>query len=255
MNIKQKWNCLNRGNNKFASIIAVAVFVIGLTSPATVFAETVAMIGTGQVGSTLGTRFASIGHKIIYGSRTPEREDVQALVAATGNGASAATPAEAARQAEIVVLALPWGVAEEVTIGLGDLSGKIIIDPINPRAVGEDGWRDYPSNTSNAERIQNLAPDAKVVKAFSTFSLDTMTDPSIEDFPVTIPLVGNDPEAKAVVAEICEALGFETIDFGPVRYAHIVEGLYLLRANARNNDIYFEWNFAPGRKPAVIRPF
>lgn len=251
MSIEQKWKTIKCGKSKFVSIIAVAVFVVGLTSPATVFAYTIAMIGTGDVGSTLGTRFASIGHQIIYGSRTPEREDVQALVATTGNGASATTPAEAARQAEIVVLALPWDVAEEVTIGLGDLSGKIIIDPINPRLVGEDGWRDYPSYTSNAERIQILAPNAKVVKAFSTFSLDTMTDPSINDHTVTIPLVGNDSEAKAVVAEICEALGFETMDFGPVRYAHIVEGLYLLRANARFYDNYFEWNFAPGRKPAV----
>jgi 8-hydroxy-5-deazaflavin:NADPH oxidoreductase len=255
MNIERMWTCVFYGKSKVVSFVAVVILVLGLTGPLTAFADTIAVIGTGDVGSTLGTRFASIGHQIIYGSRTPERDDVQTLVAATGNGASATTPAQAARQAEIIVLALPWVVAEEVTISLGDLSGKIIIDPINPRLVDEDGWRDYPTYISNAERIQILAPNAKVVKAFSTFSLDTMIDPTIEDFPVTIPLVGNDSEAKAVVAELCEALGFETMDLGPVRYAHIVEGLYLLRTNARLNDNYFEWHFAPGRKPAVIRQY
>lgn len=222
------------------------VLLAGFSTPAGVSAETIAMIGTGQVGSALGPRLASLGHRIVYGSRSPEREDVQALVAATGAGASAATPAEAARQADIVLIGLPWDVAEEVVLSLGDLSGKIIIDPINPRIVGEDGFADYPTYTSNAERIQNLAPNARVVKAFNTISVNTMIDPNVLGFPVTIPLVGNDAEAKAVVAEICEALGFKTLDFGPIRYAHILEGLYLLRSNSRLYDQHFEWSFPEG---------
>ena len=230
-----------------ASALSFAlVLLAGLATPAGVSAEMIAMIGTGEVGSALGRRLASLGHKIVYGSRSPEREDVQALVAATGAGASAVTPAEAARQADIVLIGLPWDVAEDVVRGLGDLSGKIIIDPINPRIVGEDGFADYPTYTSNAERIQNLAPNAKVVKAFNTISVNTMIDPSVLGHPVTIPLVGNDAEAKAVVAEICEALGFETLDFGSVRYAHILEGLYLLRANSRLYDQHFEWSFPEG---------
>ena len=140
-------------------------------------------------------------------------------------------------------MAIPWSVAEDVLVSLGDVSGKIIIDPINPRVVNEQRRVDYPTHVSNAERLQALAPRAMVVKAFSTISADTMGDPGLVDHPITIPIVGNDPEAKAVVAEICHQLGFETIDFGQVHYANIIEGLYLLRANARLNDIYFEWNY------------
>ncbi len=76
-----------------------------------------------------------------------------------------------------------------------------------------------------------------------------MIDPTLLNHPITIPLVGNDAEAKAIVAEICQALGFETLDFGPVRYAHILEGMYLLRVNARINDVYFEWNYPKSRRP------
>jgi predicted dinucleotide-binding enzyme len=221
----------------------VGALLIGCVGPAIVSAETIAIIGTGSVGSALGPRFAETGHTVIYGSRTPEREDVQALVAATSGDASATMPPQAAQAADIVLLAIPWSVAEDVLVSLGDLSGKIIMDPINPRVEGEGGWRDYPTYISNAERLQALAPRSMVVKAFSTFSSETMINPGAADHPVSIPIAGNDAEAKARVAEICEALGFETIDFGPVRFAHIIEGLYLLRANARLNDVRFEWNY------------
>ena len=159
------------------TLCLVAAFCIGFVAPTIVNAETIAIIGTGSVGSALGPRFADNGHTVVYGSRTPEREDVQTLVAATSGDAAATTPPEAAQMADIVLLAIPWTVAEDVLVSLGDLSGKIIIDPINPRVVGEEGLRDYPSFISNAERMQTLAPQSMVVKAFSTFSASTMADP------------------------------------------------------------------------------
>ena len=202
------------------------------------------MIGTGDVSRAFGPRFAELGHQVVYGSRTPERADVQEMVRITGDGASAALPADAAAQADIVMLNVPWSVAEEVMLGLGDLSGKIVIDPINPRVVDEDGYRNYPTYTSNAERIQNLAPRAFVVKAFNTISADTMVDPDVTGHPVTIPIVGNDVAAKETVIGLAQALGYEAVILGPVRYAHVVEGLYLLRTNARDlGGDHFEYHF------------
>ena len=207
-------------------------------------AETIALIGTGEVSRAFGPRLTELGHQVVYGSRTPERIDVLEMVQATGDGASAALPANAAAQADIVMLNVPWSVAEEVALGLGDLSGKIVIDPINPRVVDEDGYRNYPTYTSNAERIQNLAPRAFVVKAFNTISADTMINPDVLGHPVTIPVVGNDADAKATVIGLAEALGYEAVDLGPVRYAHVVEGLYLLRTNARDlAGEHFEFHF------------
>lgn len=217
--------------------------ILLLIAPTKVFADSIAVIGTGSVGSALGPRFAEIGYEVIYGSRSPQSAEVQDLVAATTGNASATTQPMAAQQADIILMAVPWTVAEEVLVSLGDLSGKVIIDPVNPRVINEEGWADYPSFISNAERLQSLAPNAKVVKAFSSISADTMIDPSLVDHPITIPLAGNDAEAKALVANICHNLGYETLDFGEVRYAHIIEGLYLLRANSRKNGAYFEWSY------------
>jgi NADPH-dependent F420 reductase len=209
-------------------------------------AETIAMIGTGNVGSALGQRFSGLGHTIVYGSREPTRSDVQSLVAATGSDASATTPRDAAEQADIVVLAVPANVIESVTRELGNLAGRIVIDPTNPRAIAEDGLRDFPFHDSNAERVQAIAPDALVVKAFSTLGANTMLDPSLAEGPVSIPMAGDDAGAKRMVAELASGIGLHPVDVGPLRYAHVIEGLHYLRFNAgRFDEARVNFYFSP----------
>ena len=197
-----------------------------------IHAETIAMIGTGSVASALGPAFATLGHEIIYGSRSPDRDEVRELIARTGGSATVTGQREAAQRAQIVVLAVPWNVVETVVTNLGDLSGKIVIDPTNPRIVGDDGLRDYAVETSNGELIQSWAPDAYVVKAFNTMTWETMVDPDSTGGPVTVPIVGNNREAKAAVASLITGMGLEPIDLGPIRYAHALESMYLLWGNA-----------------------
>ncbi len=205
--------------------------ILGLILPGLVPAETIAIIGTGNVANGLGPQFARLGHTVVYGSRNPSRDEVIALVESTGNGASAATPAQAASSADIVVLAVPGGAIETVTKGLGDLAGKIIIDPTNPLRRREDGLFEMGVETSNAELIQGWAPDAFVVKAFNTLNWRTMADPDSASGPVSIPLVGDNAAAKATVASLVEGIGLEPIDVGPIRHAHIVEGMLILWLN------------------------
>ena len=209
----------------------------------TTFAETIAIIGTGEVAHALGPEFAILGHDIVYGSRSPNREEVRELVARTGGSASATGQSEAAAQANIVVLAVPWNVVEVVVANLGDLSGKIVIDPTNPRMVGDDGLRDYSVDPSNGEWVQRWAPEAKVVKAFNTMNWVTMVDPASTGGPVTVPIAGNDAQAKATVATLVKGLGLEPIDLGPIRYAHAIESLYILWGNARTLGTPFNYHF------------
>ncbi len=211
------------------SILAiVATLLIGTTA----FADTIAIIGTGDVGGALGPAFAQQGNTIVYGSREPQRREVAELVERTGPGASAKTPAEAAAAATIVVLAVPGLLVEEITRGLGDLSGKIIIDPTNPLKREADHL-EHAVSTSNTEIIQAAAPGAKVVKAFNTLSWSTMVDPSSAGGPVSIPLAGNDLQAKHKVAELVQGMGLEPIDVGPAENAHWVEGMLMLWINNR----------------------
>ena len=210
--------------------IAIATALSLLCAPA--LADTIAVIGTGDVGGALGPEFAAQGHTIVYGSRNPERDRVKELVANSGEGASATTPADAAAQADIVVLAVPGLMVEEITRSLGDLSGKIIIDPTNPLERRMNRL-EHAVDTSNAEIIQAAAPGAYVVKAFNTLNWATMVDPSSAGGPVSIPLVGDNARAKEKVAELVAGMGLEPIDVGPLRDARWVEGMLILWINNR----------------------
>jgi NADPH-dependent F420 reductase len=222
-------------------LAAAAIAAVGGLWTGEVFAETVALIGTGNVGAALGRRFAEQGHDVVYGSRDPADADVRSLVATTGHGAVAVAPADAAARSDIIVLAVPWSAAEDVVRGLGDLRGKILVDPTNPRVMAGDGFADYPIEDSIAERIAALAPGAHVVKAFNTLGAETMLDPKLAEGPVTIPLVGDDRAAKARIAALAREIGLEAVDVGPLRHARIIEGLHYLRANALDGRINFHF--------------
>ena len=223
-------------------ILCLIPMALGLAAQGPASAETIAIIGTGNVAGALGPGFAAQGHDIVYGSRDPGRADVQELVARTGGNASAMGQAEAAAGADIVVVAVPGGVAEDVVRGLGNLAGKIILDPTNRVAPGDDGFMDHAVETSNGELIQALAPDAYVVKAFNTLNYRTMIDPG---GPVTIPIAGNNTDAKAVVAGLVEGMGLEPVDVGPIRSAHVLEGMLTIWINARSAGAPYDYHFRP----------
>jgi predicted dinucleotide-binding enzyme len=207
-----------------------------LLLPLTAAAETIAIVGTGSVGGALGPEFAALGHTVVYGSRDPEQKKVADLVARTGRGASAGSPAEAAAAAQIVVLAVPGLLVEEITRGLGDLGGKIVIDPTNPLIWNEDGSIELAEGPSNSERIRDAAPGARVVKAFNTLNWRTMVDPGISGGPVSIPLAGDDEAAMRAVADLATGLGLEPVDVGPLTNARYLEGMAVLLLTNRLGD-------------------
>ena len=206
------------------AIAAVLVLIFGM-APA--IAETIAVIGTGKVGSALGTELAAEGHTIVYGSRDPTREAVRSLVARSGADARATFQSDAIKDADIVILAVPGMLASDIAASLGDLSGKIIIDPTNPVKFSDNGIK-HGVATSNGELIQDAAPGAFVVKAFNALSWQYMIDPDASGGPISIPIVGNDADAKATVATLIESLDLHAIDLGRIEHARWVEGMAVL---------------------------
>ena len=100
-----------------------------LLLPVFVSAETIAIIGTGNVGMALGTEFAAQGHTIIYGSRSPDSLKAQDLVDKTGEGTSAMLPVDAAQASDVVVLAVPGMVVEDVAKAFNTINWQQMIDP------------------------------------------------------------------------------------------------------------------------------
>ena len=225
--------------------LSIAVALATLLSGA-VAADTIAVIGTGGVGSALGPRFAAAGHTVVYGSRTPDDAEVQALVAETGHDSRATSQAEAVQEADIVLLAIPWAPAQSIVEGLGPLDGKIIIDPINALAFGAEKSVGLAADPSAAELIQTWAPGAHVVKAFNTLTRAFMVDPSAVGGLITIPLAGDNEDAKATVADLVSAVGLMPLDVGPLSHARAVEAMgQLYVAQGYQGRTRFEFYLRP----------
>ena len=186
----------------------------------------IAVLGTGNVGQALGTRLAACSHTIVYGSRTPGSEKSRALAAETP-GARVTSWHEAAAESEVVILATPWETAPQVIKACDGLAGKVLIDCINPLNADFSGLA-LGFDTSCAERIQQWAPEASVVKAFNSVSAATMRDPRYGDVAATLFYCGDDEAAKRITAELAEQLGFQPVDAGPLENARYLEPLAML---------------------------
>lgn len=205
-----------------------------LCSPLVASADTIAIIGTGNVGIALGTEFAAQGHSVIYGSRSPLSLKTMDAVTRTGPNTSAKRPADAAALADVIVLAVPGTVTEAVARNLGDLSGKIVIDATNPLvAEGDPPVFSYGVATSLGEIVQEIHPDAHVVKALNTISWQQMMDPKAANTPPVVPLAGNNDDAKKRVAGYVEGMGLDPLDLGGIEISQWTERMVVIMLNNR----------------------
>lgn len=187
----------------------------------------IAVIGTGSVGSALASGWAR-SHEITLGSRSPGEPSVTELAEAIG--ATVETPAAAARDNEVVVLAVPGGAVVDLAGSL-PLEGRVVVDPTNVLPRPE-------STVSLAEQVAQAAPGAAVVKAFNTVGANVMADPSVGGGTATMLLAG-DGAAVDVARELAETLGFDPVEAGDLSAAIYLEDMarlwiHLSRGHGRN---------------------
>ncbi|MEZ4517994.1 MAG: NAD(P)-binding domain-containing protein [Chloroflexota bacterium] len=135
----------------------------------------IAIVGTGSVGSALGRGWSAKGHMVTFASRDPEGEKATTLREQMPATVSVRGTREATSTASTIVLAIPYGAVPETLSQMGDLSGKVIVDCTNPIAPGLRSLVD--SETSGAQEIAALVPEAKVIKAFNTIGAESMDNP------------------------------------------------------------------------------
>ena len=184
----------------------------------------IAILGAGSVGKALGRRFAEVGHEVTFGVRSPGDDKYRAL-----GGAGVATLADAARAAEVVVLAVPWDAAHEAIAEAGKLAGKIVVDCTNPLKF-EDGRLSLTLgfDTSGGETVAGWAEGASVVKCFNTTGDLNMADPVVGGARSMMFVAGDDATARETVRRLAEDIGFEAIDAGGLEQARLLEPLAML---------------------------
>jgi len=182
---------------------------------------TVAIIGTGNMGRALAERLAEAGDDVVLASRDAERaRSIAASIAPKVRGCDLA---DAAAQADLLVLAVHYAKAAEVLARLGDLSGKVVVDMSNP--VTEDFMAlTIGHTTSAAEELQKLVPGARVVKAFNTIFARLLSEPPRSPSGrVQVFYAADAPEAAERVAELIARIGFQPVNAGPLQNARYLE--------------------------------
>lgn len=190
----------------------------------------IAIIGTGNVGTGLAQVLSKTRHGVVFGARSSEKGHAaaEAFVKAHGRAVQGGDIAQAVRVSDVVVLAVPYGSTGDVIAAAGDLSGKIVVDVTNP-LTGDFSGLTVGFETSAAEEIQKRVKNAPVVKAFNTvFAQIYGAGPQFGGQAVQVFYAGDDAAANNVVAGIISDAGFTPVHTGQLKNARFLEPMAAL---------------------------
>ena len=182
----------------------------------------IAVIGKGNIGGSLGTKWRAAGHDVVYGARNGSGEGP--------GGAPVRGIGDALKDVDVVVLAVPGQVVADVVTGHGAaLAGKTVID-----AVNRIGAPEFDSRAI----IADAAPQVRYVRAFNSLGWENFADP----MPGTNMFFAADPDARATAEELIRAVGLEPAFLGDADATTTVDGLLplwfaLVRQNGGNRRV------------------
>jgi NADPH-dependent F420 reductase len=212
--------------------------------------------GTGDQGRGLAHRLAAAGNPVILGSRSVERAEAAAAGLGAGARIRGMANADAAREADVVIVAVPWEGHRDLLESLaGPLAGKIVIDCVNP--LGFDRHGAYPirvAEGSAAEQAAAVLPGSRVVGAFHHVSAVLLLDPEVASIDLDVLVVGDDRKATDLVQALAARIrGVRGIYAGRLRNCGQVEALtanlvsvnrrYKAHAGLRITDVHIGVNF------------
>ncbi|MGH2685096.1 MAG: NADPH-dependent F420 reductase [Actinomycetota bacterium] len=177
----------------------------------------IGIIGTGGMATGFARGLVD-EHDVRIGSRDPGRgKQTASELGAAGGG----TYEDAARDAEVVILAVPWTAVDETLLALGDVSGRVVLDITNPYTA--QGNLEPLDGTSTAEEIQKKLPGASVVKGWNHVFSAVLEQPEIDGIRSSVMIAGDNQRAKETVFDLARDLGFEPFDVGGLEATRSLE--------------------------------
>jgi predicted dinucleotide-binding enzyme len=172
----------------------------------------IGFIGAGIVAQTISKHVLPFGHQVLL-SNTRGPDSLASLVKELGPGAAAGSPQEAAAQ-DMVVLAVNWSSVQTALFSVANWKGRILVDATNrvasyrPLALGDISGR------TSSEIVADLAPGARVVKAFNSVPMSWISDFSSTKSRTVLFISGDDEKAKKLLNELIEQVGLSCVDLG-----------------------------------------
>ena len=179
----------------------------------------IAVIGKGRVGSAIAPNIGAAGHDVIYGVRDPADPKH-----ASDDGVALKSMPEAGAWAEIIILAINWGAVDAALAELGPITGKILVDPINPYDFMNHLAPLLAPDQSAAQLLQGKT-DAVVVKALNQVGSPVMADAPTRRIKPLQFVAADDATAKSMVIQLLTDIGFDARDAGGLDYARELEGM------------------------------
>lgn len=199
----------------------------------------IGLLGSGNVGQTIGTKLVQLGHDVMMGSRDPANPNAIAWAKQEGPHALYGTFMNAASFGEIIFNCTLGSASLDALrqAGESNLKGKILIDTANPLDYSTELWTlTISNNDSLGEQIQRAFPEARVVKTLNTMNSNVMVDPRKLTEKTDVFVSGNDVEAKAAVTAILrDWFGWKSvIDLGDITTSRGVEMFVILWQSLRD---------------------
>lgn len=177
----------------------------------------IAVIGTGNIGTTLGKKWAGKGHEVIFGVRDVSAAKHQPLLESITGDATIAATAEAAVDAEVIVLAIPGAAVEAAAATLGSaLEGKIIIDATNQVSQAD---------MSGIETLAATAPQAKLFRAFNMLGWENFEIPELAGSQIDLFYCGDSEADRETVEQLIADVGLRPVYLGGLDKASVLDGL------------------------------
>lgn len=184
----------------------------------------IGILGSGNIGGTLGQHWTKVGHEVMFSSRNPEKLKLMAEQV----GAKAGTIQEAATFGDVILLAIPFGEIPQVAQQIGRLERKILIDATNPypQRDGDVAQRVINDKSQTAtEFVASQFPGAYTIKAFNSIYFKVLAEESFRsgDERIAVQVCGDDSQAKQTVKQLIEEIGLAPQDIGNLSSGDLFE--------------------------------
>ncbi len=177
----------------------------------------IAILGTGNIGKTLGTKWAKAGHSVYFGTRNPQKPEVQNLIKTLGANVHAVSIAQAIEAAEVVLFAVPGNAMDEtITANAGVLAGKILIDAANK--ISSPVIDSFATFTAQV-------PTAKLYRAFNNYGWENFETPNPD---ADLFFCGTDGDSRKSVEQLISDVGLHPVYLGGADQVGLVDGILKL---------------------------